>query len=170
MSGPSCHAGCPGPIPDVRPILPVELLWFCILVVIASDVQDFPGCPDLPVTPDVRAPFRISGHRYPENVFMLGCASDVWPPSGCPGLPVLSDVRAWPPDVRPLCFLLCFCLVLRVVCQAGCPAYPFTCTTTAIFVLTLYIALLPHGRGLTIHFEQALEHISLSLSLLHTKS
>ena len=52
----------------------------------------------------------------------------------------------------------------------GCPACPFTYTTTAIFVLTLYIALLPHGRGLTTHFEQTLEHISLSLSLLHTKS
>ena len=123
MSGPSCHTGCPGPIPDVRPILPVELLWFCILVVIAPDVRDFPGCPGLPVTPDVRAPFRISGHRYPENVFMLRCAPDVRPPAGCPGLPVLPDVRAWPrmsgpsvlssgsvfcssylarPDVRPL--------------------------------------------------------------------
>ena len=122
MSGPSCHAGCPGPIPDVRPILPVELLWFCILVVIAPDVRDFPGCPGLPVTPDVRAPFRISGHRYPENVFMLGCAPDVRPPAGCPGLPVLPDVRAWPPDVRPLCSQLWFCFLFLISCQAGCPA------------------------------------------------
>ena len=134
------------------------------------------GCSGLPVTPDVRTPFRICGHRYPENVFMLGCAPDVRPPAGCPGLPVLPDVRAWPPDVRPLCCLFCF---NSVPCSLpgrmsgplpGCPTCSFTYTATAIFVLTLYIALLPHGRGLTTHFEQTLEHISLSLSLLHTKS
>ena len=45
----------------------------------------------------------------------------------------------------------------------GCLACSFSYTTTAIFMLTLYIPLLLHRRGMTIHFKQTLEHFSLSL-------
>ena len=124
-------AGCPGFTPDVRAFLsrrmsgpypgcPSYTTRGTTMVLYSG--CDRAGCPGLPVTPDVRAPFRISGHRYPENVFMLGCAPDVRPPAGCPGLPVLPDVRAWPPDVRPLCSQLWFCFLFLISCQAGCPA------------------------------------------------
>ena len=124
MSGPSCHAGCPGPIPDVRPILPVELLWFCILVVIAPDVRYFPGCPGLHVTSDVRTPFRISGHRYPEN-FLCWAVRRMSGPScfaGCPGLA--------PGCPAPLFFVL---FLVLVPCQIRCLAYTTRGTTMFLY-------------------------------------
>ena len=136
------------------------------------------GCPGSPCTPDFWASLPDVRVVLSRGCFDLINLPDVRPCAGCPGFPVLPDVRAWPLDVRPLCFLLCFCLcsVPRSLPSRmsgplpGCPACSLTYTTMAIFELTLYIALLPHGRGLTTHFEPTLEHISLSLSLLHTKS
>ena len=164
MSGP--RAGCPGCSPDVRASCQISgpshsRMHFC--AVLLPDIR--------PSTPDVRPPCRISGHSCPENVFMLGCAPDVRPPAGCPGLPVLPDVRAWPGCPAPLFSALVLFSVPHILPGQmsgplpGCPACSFSYTTTAIFMLTLYIPLVLHGRGWTIHFEQTLEHFSLSLSL-----
>jgi hypothetical protein len=142
-----------------------------VLVLFAGCPALYAGCPGSPCTPDFRDYLPDVRLVLSRGRFNLMNLPDVWPCAECPGFPDMPDVLSWPPVVWPLYFYLCFCSVLQVARQAGCPApLPgcpaclFTCTTMTTFVLTLYIALLPHGRGLTIHFEQTLEHISLSLS------
>jgi len=124
-------------------------------------------CPGSPCTPnfwasmpDVR--LELSSERF-QFYELAGCLF---------GSSSLAGRLGCAPDVRSLCFALCFLLISTYTTLGwmsgpctGCPAYPVTYTATAIFSHTLYIALFPHGRGLTIHFEQTLEHISLSLSL-----
>jgi len=102
---------------------------------------------------------RMSGHLPDVRAFLLCRMSGLDP--GCPA-PLFSAL---------VLFSVPHILPGRMSGPLpGCPACSFTYTTTAIFMLTLYIPLVLHGRGLTIHFEQTLEHFSLSLSFLHTKS
>ena len=139
--------------------------------------------------PDVRAAPRMSGS--PSHAGCPVFSPDVRLPviptpvglhvaAGCPGFARMSgpsrvtECPGLAPDVRPLCFSPGFSSVLLVPRQPGCPATlpgcpacPFAYAITATFELTLYIALLPHGRRLTTHFEQTLEHISLSLNPPH---
>ena len=149
MSG--LHAGCRGRTPDIRTQLSKEHF---VLVLSSRCPGVYAGCSGSPCTPDFRASLPDVWLVLSRGCFNLVNLRDVGPCAGCLGFPDMPDVRAWPPDVRPLCLYLCFCSILQVARQAGCPApmpgcsaCPFTCTTTATFVLTLHIALPPTGEG-----------------------